>query len=199
MSNRSSDMTEGTLRQRRNLLITSIILIAYFYTGIELGSQLSILGATVTVGRPTALLDLIFVAHCYYWFRYYQYVHADPFYLSEKGRYKRLVYESEEHQISSAAIKAAGVSSPYPPFRSDFESVDGSRLKGFVKVPVITDGQSSEEKIPVEFDASFLNKKFHWGIAFQVFVKGKLVTDFLLPTFLASVGVMLVTLKTLLA
>lgn len=182
MSNSSSDMTEGTLRQRRNLLITSIILIFYSTGDVKLGSQLSILGASIVIGNPDSLIYFLSVAHIYYLYRYWQYAVADPFYISEKERYKRLKKAKLDSHLKQRILDESGVGTARGFNLSDFEMINGV-VKGYVLEAGFED---NEVKYHVDFFEPMLTKRIHWRIAYQVYFKGKLITDFILPLVLAA-------------
>lgn len=65
-------MGEGLLRQRRNLLITAILLWIMKYGGVTF-SKVSFVGFDIAFKNPNALILSIWVAFAYFLFRYYQY------------------------------------------------------------------------------------------------------------------------------
>lgn len=65
-------MGEGILRQRRNLLITCVLLWVMKYGGVTF-SKFSLAGFDVAFKNPDALVLSIWIAFAYFLYRYYQY------------------------------------------------------------------------------------------------------------------------------
>ena len=65
-------MSEGLLRQRRNLFIVCAILWLMKYGGITL-KKLSLAGFELEFARPEALILALWLAYAYFLYRYYQY------------------------------------------------------------------------------------------------------------------------------
>jgi len=71
------DMSEGLLRQRRNLISVSCILIFLKFAGVEI-SKLSFLGIDFGgMKNPSALYFGVWIVFFYFLFRYYQYFKQD--------------------------------------------------------------------------------------------------------------------------
>ncbi len=67
------DMSEGLIRQRRNLISVSCILIFLKFAGVEI-SKLSFLGLDFSeLEKPSAFYLLIWLVYFYFVLRYYQY------------------------------------------------------------------------------------------------------------------------------
>ncbi|NVJ45532.1 MAG: hypothetical protein HWE07_00345 [Cytophagia bacterium] len=89
-------MSEGLVRQRRNLISVSCILIFFKFAGVEV-SKLSFLGMDFgKLGNPSALYLVIWVLYWYFLFRYYQY-------FSQEGldRLSRYFYQEMERRVMS--------------------------------------------------------------------------------------------------
>lgn len=65
-------MSEGLLRQRRNLMITSILLWIMKYGGVTF-TKFSFVGFDITLKNPNVLILSLWIAFAYFLFRYYQY------------------------------------------------------------------------------------------------------------------------------
>lgn len=90
---------EGFNRQRRNLVVGSIVLLFVQIADVELGKQGSLFGLTLTIGRPSAIQWFLIAAVCYWAIRFYQY---------RKGRAVRLqdeVREAMQSFLQRRAIK----------------------------------------------------------------------------------------------
>jgi hypothetical protein len=69
-------MSEGLLRQRRNLIMSCILLWLMKYGGIHL-HKLSIAGFEVEFERPEVIVLALWIAFSYFLYRYYQYFASD--------------------------------------------------------------------------------------------------------------------------
>jgi len=69
-------MTEGLLRQRRNLIITSVLLWLMKYGGVKF-TKLSLAGFDITFKEPLVLVLSLWIAFAYFLFRYYQYFSSE--------------------------------------------------------------------------------------------------------------------------
>ncbi len=87
-------MSEGLVRQRRNLISVSCILIFLKFAGVEI-SKLTFLGMDFgKLGNPSALYLVIWVFYWYFLSRYYQYFSQEG-----RGRLSRYFYEEMERRV----------------------------------------------------------------------------------------------------
>jgi len=70
-------MTEHLIRQRRNLIITSLIVIFILYTGVEI-SKITILGIEIETPKQQSLINSLWAIWGYFLVRYYQYLRIEP-------------------------------------------------------------------------------------------------------------------------
>ena len=71
------NMTEGLLRQRRNLMITSLIIILLSFGGVKI-EEVGALGTKLVFQRKDALYLGLWIIYSYFFFRYYQYELEEP-------------------------------------------------------------------------------------------------------------------------
>ena len=71
-------MGADLLRQRRNLLITSLVLIAINLAGATVKSDVSVLGASVQFANPERIVWGAWVLWAYFFIRYWQYLNEEP-------------------------------------------------------------------------------------------------------------------------
>ena len=69
---RSHDMSSGLLRQRRNLLITSMTMLFMHFSQANINAA-SLVVLQVTFGRPEAVIYFLWLLQVYFLVRYYQY------------------------------------------------------------------------------------------------------------------------------
>lgn len=78
-------MGPDLLRQRRNLLITSLILISINLAGATLKNDVSVLGAGIVFENPERIVWGVWVLWAYFLVRYSQYLTEEPDFGIEKG------------------------------------------------------------------------------------------------------------------
>lgn len=71
-------MGADLLRQRRNLLVISLGLMAIELAGATFENKVSILGAGITFDHPERLITGAWVLWLYFLVRYFQYLHDEP-------------------------------------------------------------------------------------------------------------------------
>ena len=76
--NRREPMGTDLIRQRRNLLVISLGLVAVQLAGATFDSKVSIFGEGITFGHPERLLTGAWVSWTYFLLRYFQYLHEEP-------------------------------------------------------------------------------------------------------------------------
>lgn len=67
-----SEMSAGFLRQRRNLVLISLLLPLFVFGEAKL-DKLNIFGTTIDIGDPSAIIGLIVLIFIYFFGRYWQY------------------------------------------------------------------------------------------------------------------------------
>lgn len=70
-------MSADLLRQRRNLLVASLVLVTINLAGAEIKNKLSVSGAEITFSQPERIIWGIWVLWFYFGVRYLQYLHDE--------------------------------------------------------------------------------------------------------------------------
>ena len=71
------EMTGSLLRQRRNLILTSLILLFVIYTDVHI-SKINIFGIEFTAPKPETLITVLWLIWLYFLIRFYQYLRVEP-------------------------------------------------------------------------------------------------------------------------
>jgi hypothetical protein len=71
-------MSADLLRQRRNLLSTSLVLIAINLAGATLQKNVSVLGTSIEFSNPERIVWGVWVLWAYFFIRYWQYLNEEP-------------------------------------------------------------------------------------------------------------------------
>lgn len=69
-------MNDNLLRQRRNLILVSVVLLAFYFLDITV-DRLGILGTELTVKNPSGVIVFAWFLWAYFLIRYYQYLQAE--------------------------------------------------------------------------------------------------------------------------
>ena len=72
VNSKAHDLSPGLLRQRRNLLVTSLILLFLHYSGAEVRS-ITPPGVSIELSNPEMVLKFLLLFQIYFFIRYYQY------------------------------------------------------------------------------------------------------------------------------
>lgn len=70
------EMSDGLLRQRRNLLIISLTIIFFLYSEVEI-SKISVLGIEIITPKQNALMNILWVLWAYFFLRFLQYLQVE--------------------------------------------------------------------------------------------------------------------------
>lgn len=76
MSDRTTDMSAGMLRQRRNLLGISVFMPIYLYSGAKM-YKISFLGNEAKIENPEIITYSLIAMFLYFLLRYYQYFNEE--------------------------------------------------------------------------------------------------------------------------
>lgn len=74
---RSLDLNQDTIRQRRNLIVTTLLLIFINVADVTFGNTVKFLGASLSIGNPDVIEPTIWVFELYFLWRFYQYFASD--------------------------------------------------------------------------------------------------------------------------
>ncbi len=191
MSSNQLEMSEGTLRQRRNLITISIVLILVHHAEISFGSQLSLFGATALVGNPSFLLNGLLVSQAYFLWRFYQYFHSDKAFGYLSAQYRNQLDHDLDYEV------AAQIFSKLP---EGVDSFSGSKSyskisrdvgnAGYYSVEVSSPTRNGTEEATHIVEIPKAPFKFKKVMATLGFIfRGRILTDFFLPYVLVIYAV----------
>lgn len=177
-------MTEGLLRQRRNLIITCALLWFMKYGGVRL-HKMSLAGFDVELARPEVTTLTLWIAFAYFLYRYYQYFTSDGLPKLE-SEYTKSLEAKCEPIIKSLFMAAYAPLHNIPDCRYWMLKRNGWIVSGHQVVPS-PDGKT-EITQPVELKISQWDLRR--GVAVAVIestLRSSVVTDYLLPFVLAGI------------
>ena len=149
MSKQKLELSEGTLRQRRNLVFISVLLIFMDYAELELGTELKLPWMSATIKNPDVITDFMFLVCVYFLWRFYQYFHVDEAFSHLKSQYRQKREQALDMALSKEIFRSI------PQVRSikgaykyqDLASKD--RLNYKIVVETIQDPETVTKKIAV--------------------------------------------------
>ena len=89
---RDREMSQGLLRQRRNLMGISILLPLYLFSGFSL-DKINILGNQVNINNPKIITISMIVLFFYYFLRYWQYFNEENYVKEAKNNLQSVQYK----------------------------------------------------------------------------------------------------------
>ena len=92
------DLNQDTIRQRRNLVITTIFIIFIKLANVSFGENLTFFGASLYIGKPELIYDALLIFQGYFLWRFYQYFTTDQ-------AYRALVKQFQTHMENSTRSK----------------------------------------------------------------------------------------------
>lgn len=185
--NEAHDLSPGLLRQRRNLMASSLALLFFYYSGATIGSA-SILGVHVAFANPHAVIHFLWLFQVYYLFRYYQYFRQEPDLLIKNSFYGFLNTRTHK-KIQELKDEAFPGQEQYG---GDFDfrmHKPSSRWKRKITVPLAVNAHGTQEYGEFEIDIRpfWLDALL---AAIQVALNRSYITDYWLPFVLAGVAVL---------
>lgn len=174
-------MSEGLLRQRRNLIMTCILLWLMKYGGIHL-HKMSIAGFDMDIERPEVIVLALWIVFAYFLYRYYQYFASDGQSKLESEFAKSLDARCIP-LIQSRILKAHPIPHNMPDCRYFALKRNGWKINGHEQV---LDGEAYGTR-PFELSISRWNLRH--GIILAIVestFRSSVVTDYLLPFALAD-------------
>ena len=103
---RNRDVSEGILRQRRNLLISSIILPLFFFSGAEI-EKTNLLGTIIKIENPLIIKISLVGLFIYFLWRYWQYYLEETWIQDMHRTIKNYIYSHESKALDRKARKKA--------------------------------------------------------------------------------------------
>lgn len=94
VSTKRSEMSAGFLRQRRNVLLISILMPLFVLSGAQV-EKINLLGTVIQVDDSRVILWGIFMFFVYALWRYWQYYEAEGFGLALRSAYRKYNHKAE--------------------------------------------------------------------------------------------------------
>lgn len=177
-----SHMTDGLLRQRRNLFATSIVIIFLRFGGVQI-EKVALLGTELSFDNIEALYAGIWVAFLYFLIRYYQYFRQEPNLKIAKEFWAEMNIRSSA-RLRVEAIKQHPASENYG---GEFQFSELKKISAFIRQGTIVgrqDEYGSHALVSYSTDIrKYVPQLLLAGI--HVVAHTSMITDYLLPFLVA--------------
>jgi hypothetical protein len=181
-------MSEPTLRQRRNLLLSSMVLIIFFHGQVEFVSEVKLLGTTLKVTNSDFIFPSLITLLLYFAYRFYQYFHVDEAYSVARSQYKALLKVKMHFIINQFVANnlPQGVNSHS--YGVDYEKLVRTKpLDGKypISVPYHENNTFETQNVELLLPASLFRFK-KYPVILNFLIKKKIITDYYLPYLFGS-------------
>jgi hypothetical protein len=173
-------MTEGLLRQRRNLMIVSILMVFIKFSEFKV-KKLTISGLSFEeLGNPSSIYVMIWVLFFYFLFRYHQYYAQEG-----KGSLFSQIDASLGTKIQNYSAEVTQKINEHASYTPN--NLDSIKRKAWSITVRIPDHKSpgNDEMHEVILNP-FVILKFKLACWFNACVNNSVVTDYLFPYFIAG-------------
>lgn len=193
MADVNLDMSDGTTRQRRNLLAITLAIIFIIHGNVVISNDLKMLGIGVIVNNPFVILFFINLVQVYFAWRYYQYFVSDKANIELKRQYSKAVNDKFDYTILQylGSKIPKGADTIHDSYKYDSISKTDSTGGCYeVEVKYGKSGTRHSESEMVEIPLKlFRFKKI--PIIFDFLLRRKIVTDFYFPFLLVAYSIMI--------
>ncbi|MGM0564515.1 MAG: hypothetical protein ACQES2_09300 [Pseudomonadota bacterium] len=190
MSKSQLELGDGTLRQRRNLLLITSLLVFMHHGKVAFGTDVKIFGASASIGNPSFILQFLFLIQAYFLWRFYQYFNADGAYFKLKSQFHHTLTNKLDSSTLQQIFKElpAGMSSLSGSYSyNNLEGYDSNFFQ--IEVEVLnSNGGFENEKFSVRVPKAPI-KRQHISALIGFIFRGRILTDFFLPYLLVAYSI----------
>ena len=185
----NDDLSPGLLRQRRNLMVVSLIIIFMEISGAQLGN-VSLLGISITFDKPESISWFLMIFLVYFFYRYTLYFvqEGHSFYSlfchHAKQKTWSKIQSIQDEKIPDAKLKTGLVSF------CDLDKVSFLRRRISSRSHFDPTTGNSETIKEIDFNIGLLWKELLSAVLIVLF-KERFVTDYYMPLLIALVAVCL--------
>lgn len=187
MNNKKLELADGTLRQRRNLLLVTVLVIFMEHGNVAFGTDVKIFGASATIGNPDFILQFLFLVQAYFLWRFYQYFNADDAYSELRNQYGETLTNKLDSSTLQQIFKELpdgqrSLSGSYS--YGGLESHDSNYFQVEVEIPK-AGGNFENEKFSLKVPKAPIERQRIPTLIGFLF-RGRILTDFFLPYLLVG-------------
>lgn len=187
------DLSQDTIRQRRNLIVTTLLLIFIDVADVAFGNTVSFLGASLSIGKPEVIEPTIWVFELYFLWRFYQYFSSDKAYGSLLRHFKDYMDSHTRLHIVQLICKPRGLKGLSGKY--GYENLERIGLLSY-RLKVIPAGgrEPASGVVKDDFTAeiSVMKLEFYRLLDIAGFLfRARLLTDYFVPYFLVIFAIFL--------
>lgn len=187
MSNTQLELSAGTLRQRRNLILVTVALIFINHGQVKFGVETKLFGTSAVIGNPDFILSFLLLVQAYFLWRFYQYFHSDGAFSHLRGQFNGTLKKTMDDEVLRQIFKKVPAEVTSLSGSYSFSSL-GKPKSGFYELEV--EGANGDQKYLVQLPASSINRmRFPAMVGFAF--RGRILTDFYLPFLLVAYSVVI--------
>ncbi|WOH37659.1 hypothetical protein RI844_00045 [Thalassotalea fonticola] len=191
MSSENFELSDGALRQRRNLMSVTLLVVFTHFAGVEFGEQVKFMGTSFKITNPNFIIQFILIIQAYFLWRFYQYFYHDKVTPALKFQYRNQLSSTQDKEILSQIFKKLPkgvqlISSSHT--YSDIQKLDSSAGIYEVEVNSPNSDNSGDNKHLIEISRKSIEKK-KFPVVFGFAFRGKIITDFYLPLIFVILSV----------
>lgn len=190
----SLDLSQDTIRQRRNLVVVSTLLIFISLADVSFGDTVKFLGATLSIGKPEIIHQGLIVLLAYFLWRFYQYFTTDNAYNELCSQFKNHMQSTTSIKIVQAICKPRGLNGLTGEYRYGDLKYDGNFTYCIEASETNTYNTNSGAVESNAFQANISVIKLEISrlfAAFSFMFKARILTDYFVPYVLAAYAVYL--------
>lgn len=178
------DLSQDTIRQRRNMVVTSVLVIFIKLAGVTFGDKVNFLGATLSIENPEVIYKGILIFLAYFVWRFYQYFSTDNAYAalcSQFHEHMKIRTSLEIVKLICRPRNIQGLSGEYL-----YKNLKSNSLLSYTVEATVSGGYDAAKGAPVEnkFSAniSIIRLETHRLMSVMAFVfRGRILTDYFVP------------------
>ena len=187
MTNKNElELSDGALRQRRNLFVVTLFLMAIELGNISIASDIKILGTTAKVGNPELFIPALFAAQIYFLWRFVQYVWSDDAYGHLMNQRNTYINEMQrkwlDQQIFIQLPQGINTRTCTPDYNDLIR--ENSKCLEF-EIEYTKDEKKTKQPMSIPVKSFVLEKAVIWA---KHIYRGKVISDYYLPIFLVVVN-----------
>ena len=190
----SLDLSQDTIRQRRNLIVTSALLIFVGLADVEFGNTVTFSGVKLTIGKPEMIHQGLLVLLVYSLWRFYQYFTTDNAYSEHCKQFGSYMSRFTTMEIVKSICKIRGLTSLSGEYlyknlsRDSFLTYSIDAAKSSDYDPVV--GEMKQDTFRAEISVIKLEVSRLMAAAIFAF-RVRILTDYFIPYILVIYAVYL--------
>ena len=190
----SLDLSQDTLRQRRNLILISGLIIFIELGNVSFGDSVNFLGASLKINRPEIIRPVLNVVLAYYLWRFYQYFVSDNAYSHLCRQFKEYLENHTRGKIVALICRPRDLKSLAGEYK--YENLEKVSLRTYSIRAVSNieyDPKTGDaHEIAFKADISRISIQLtRLGCLASFIFRGRILTDYFVPYLLTGYAILI--------